>query len=161
MKVVDEYCNKTQSSSCSPHSDPWSGQRPSNLPWLGLNASVLSAALRDSREEEIRQRLCHRPGVNCSIHLPHFYSFFCVSLFSLFRWLFYRSTCIVYAFCGVLFGLCSLSNLTVLSCVCWLKVCCPNYGKNNTTMSWVCSSVSVQGSWQNYWQLITVTCFAF
>ncbi|XP_008289405.1 opsin-5-like [Stegastes partitus] len=43
-------------------------------------------------------------------------------------WLFNRTVCTVYAFCGVLFGLCSLTNLTVLSCVCWLKVCCPNYG---------------------------------
>lgn len=51
------------------------------------------------------------------------------------RWLFHQKTCIVYAFCGVLFGLCSLSNLTALSCVCWLKVCCPNYGKSTKTNS--------------------------
>ncbi|CAL8258938.1 opsin 7, group member b [Gadus morhua] len=44
------------------------------------------------------------------------------------RWLFNPSLCTVYAFCGVLFGLSSLTNLTVLSSVCWLKVCCPNYG---------------------------------
>ncbi|NP_001303878.1 opsin 7, group member b [Danio rerio] len=44
------------------------------------------------------------------------------------KWLFTEVMCMCYAFCGVLFGLCSLSNLTVLSCVCWLKVCCPNYG---------------------------------
>nr|XP_015823557.2 opsin 7, group member b isoform X2 [Nothobranchius furzeri] len=44
------------------------------------------------------------------------------------KWLFNMPTCTVYAFCGVLFGLCSLTNLTVLSSVCWLKVCCPNYG---------------------------------
>ncbi|XP_051517483.1 opsin-5-like [Myxocyprinus asiaticus] len=44
------------------------------------------------------------------------------------RWLFTEVMCMCYAFCGVLFGLCSLSNLTVLSCVCWLKVCCPSYG---------------------------------
>uniref|UniRef100_A0A9J7WVP4 Opsin 7, group member b n=1 Tax=Cyprinus carpio carpio TaxID=630221 RepID=A0A9J7WVP4_CYPCA len=43
-------------------------------------------------------------------------------------WLFTEVMCMCYAFCGVLFGICSLSNLTVLSCVCWLKVCCPNYG---------------------------------
>lgn len=54
---------------------------------------------------------------------------------SSFRWLFHQTTCIVYAFCGVLFGLCSLSNLTALSCVCWLKVCCPNYGKSANTNS--------------------------
>lgn len=51
----------------------------------------------------------------------------------LLRWLFHETTCTVYAFCGVLFGLSSLSNLTALSCVCWLKVCCPNYGKATIT----------------------------
>ncbi|XP_053339138.1 opsin 7, group member b [Clarias gariepinus] len=44
------------------------------------------------------------------------------------RWLFTESVCLSYAFCGVLFGLCSLSNLTALSSVCWFKICCPNYG---------------------------------
>ncbi|XP_016328674.1 opsin-5-like [Sinocyclocheilus anshuiensis] len=44
------------------------------------------------------------------------------------RWLFTEVMCMCYAFCGVLFGICSLSNLTVLSCVCWLKVCYHNYG---------------------------------
>lgn len=72
-----------------------------------------------------------RSGVNCIILLPYSHLIFSVSLS---RWLFYKSTCIVYAFCGVLFGLCSLSNLTALSCVCWLKVCCPNYGKTNPRM---------------------------
>ncbi|KAK9514778.1 hypothetical protein VZT92_025466 [Zoarces viviparus] len=43
-------------------------------------------------------------------------------------WLFTRTACVGYAFCGVLFGLCSLTNLTMLSSVCWLKVCCPHYG---------------------------------
>lgn len=81
----------------------------------------------------------------------------CLSFLPL-RWLFYKSTCIVYAFCGVLFGLCSLSNLTVLSCVCWLKVCCPNYGKNNTTTSRVCSSVNAQGSWCYYWWRFALLC---
>ncbi|NXG09171.1 OPN5 protein, partial [Sakesphorus luctuosus] len=45
------------------------------------------------------------------------------------RWLFDRALCTLYAFCGVLFGLCSLSSLTVLSTVCCLKVCYPAYGK--------------------------------
>lgn len=31
--------------------------------------------------------------------------------------------------CGVLFGLCSLTNLTALSLVCCLKVCFPNHGE--------------------------------
>ncbi|NXD64864.1 OPN5 protein, partial [Eolophus roseicapillus] len=49
------------------------------------------------------------------------------------RWLFNQAVCTLYAFCGVLFGLCSLSSLTVLSTVCCLKVCYPAYGK-----CWVC-----------------------
>ncbi|XP_046896556.1 opsin 7, group member b [Hypomesus transpacificus] len=49
------------------------------------------------------------------------------------RWLYNEVTCLGYAFCGVVFGLASLSNLTVLSSVCWLKVCCPNYGSKFST----------------------------
>ncbi|NXG66002.1 OPN5 protein, partial [Hemiprocne comata] len=45
------------------------------------------------------------------------------------RWLFTQTVCTFYAFCGVLFGLCSLTSLTVLSTVCCLKVCCPAYGR--------------------------------
>ncbi|XP_074698846.1 opsin-5-like isoform X1 [Strix aluco] len=44
------------------------------------------------------------------------------------RWLFNQAVCTLYAFCGVLFGLCSLTSLTVLSTVCCLKVCYPAYG---------------------------------
>ncbi|XP_036438499.1 opsin 7, group member a [Colossoma macropomum] len=44
------------------------------------------------------------------------------------RWLYGRTVCIVYAFCGVLFGICSLTTLTILSTVCCLKVCYPLYG---------------------------------
>ncbi|XP_010154420.1 PREDICTED: opsin-5-like [Eurypyga helias] len=44
------------------------------------------------------------------------------------RWLFNQTVCTLYAFCGVLFGLCSLTSLTVLSTVCCLKVCYPAYG---------------------------------
>ncbi|XP_068890687.1 opsin-5-like [Aphelocoma coerulescens] len=44
------------------------------------------------------------------------------------RWLFDQAVCTLYAFCGVLFGLCSLASLTVLSTVCCLKVCYPAYG---------------------------------
>lgn len=57
-----------------------------------------------------------------------------LSCFSPFRWLYNLTACTVYAFCGVLFGLCSLTNLTVLSCVCWLKVCCPNYGNPTSSL---------------------------
>lgn len=45
------------------------------------------------------------------------------------RWLFGDVTCQLYATCGVLFGLCSLTNLTALSSVCCLKVCFPNHGE--------------------------------
>uniref|UniRef100_A0A3Q2ZV23 Opsin 7, group member c n=1 Tax=Kryptolebias marmoratus TaxID=37003 RepID=A0A3Q2ZV23_KRYMA len=45
------------------------------------------------------------------------------------HWLFGEITCQLYAMCGVLFGLCSLTNLTALSLVCCLKVCFPNYNK--------------------------------
>ncbi|XP_032376003.1 opsin-5 [Etheostoma spectabile] len=41
------------------------------------------------------------------------------------RWLFGEITCQLYAMCGVLFGLCSLTNLTALSLVCCLKVASP------------------------------------
>lgn len=57
----------------------------------------------------------------------------CCSL--LFRWLFGDVTCLGYAVCGVLFGLCSLTNLTALSSVCCLKVCFPHYGKPSLTFT--------------------------
>ncbi|XP_060133845.1 opsin-5-like isoform X2 [Zootoca vivipara] len=44
------------------------------------------------------------------------------------RWLFGQQVCLFYAFCGVLFGICSLSTLTLLSTVCCLKICFPTYG---------------------------------
>ncbi|XP_064189905.1 opsin 7, group member a isoform X2 [Anguilla rostrata] len=44
------------------------------------------------------------------------------------RWLYGKTMCLIYAFCGVLFGICSLTTLTVLSTVCCLKVCYPLYG---------------------------------
>lgn len=55
----------------------------------------------------------------------------CGSIFSspVNRWLFGEITCQLYAMCGVLFGLCSLTNLTALSLVCCLKVCFPNHGE--------------------------------
>ncbi|XP_074500205.1 opsin 7, group member b [Sebastes fasciatus] len=59
-------------------------------------------------------------------------------------WLFNKTTCTVYAFCGVLFGLSSLTNLTVLSSVCWLKVCCPNYGNK---FSYCHACLLVAGVW--------------
>ncbi|KAM6948724.1 opsin-5-like [Aplochiton taeniatus] len=44
------------------------------------------------------------------------------------RWLFGKTVCSIYAFCGMLFGLCSLTTLTLLSMVCFVKVCYPHYG---------------------------------
>ncbi|XP_030631698.1 opsin-5-like [Chanos chanos] len=44
------------------------------------------------------------------------------------RWLFGKTVCLLYAFCGVLFGICSLTTLTLLSMVCFVKVCYPLYG---------------------------------
>ncbi|XP_015238643.1 PREDICTED: opsin-5-like [Cyprinodon variegatus] len=44
------------------------------------------------------------------------------------RWLFGKTLCSLYAFCGMLFGLCSLTTLTLLSIVCFVKVCYPLYG---------------------------------
>uniref|UniRef100_A0A8C2WHQ3 Opsin 7, group member a n=1 Tax=Cyclopterus lumpus TaxID=8103 RepID=A0A8C2WHQ3_CYCLU len=44
------------------------------------------------------------------------------------RWLYGRTVCSVYAFCGILFGICSLTTLTLLSTVCFVKVCYPLYG---------------------------------
>ncbi|XP_018603215.1 opsin 7, group member a [Scleropages formosus] len=44
------------------------------------------------------------------------------------RWLFGKTICFIYAFCGVLFGICSLTTLTLLSTVCCMKVCYPLYG---------------------------------
>ncbi|NXN53206.1 OPN4 protein, partial [Rynchops niger] len=43
------------------------------------------------------------------------------------RWLYGKQICLFYAFCGVLFGICSLSTLTLLSTVCCLKICFPVY----------------------------------
>ncbi|XP_057713270.1 opsin-5-like [Corythoichthys intestinalis] len=44
------------------------------------------------------------------------------------RWLYGKTACSIYAFCGMLFGICSLSTLTLLSVVCFVKVCYPFYG---------------------------------
>ncbi|XP_019899143.1 opsin-5-like [Esox lucius] len=43
------------------------------------------------------------------------------------RWMFGKTVCLIYAFCGMLFGLCSLTTLTLLSMVCFVKVCYPLY----------------------------------
>ncbi|XP_040000301.1 opsin 7, group member a [Xiphias gladius] len=44
------------------------------------------------------------------------------------RWLYGKTVCSIYAFCGMLFGICSLTTLTLLSMVCFVKVCYPFYG---------------------------------
>ncbi|NXR04842.1 OPN5 protein, partial [Sagittarius serpentarius] len=68
------------------------------------------------------------------------------------RWLFNQAVCTLYAFCGVLFGLCSLTSLTVLSTVCCLKVCYPAYGRCWDVLSDLCLHPSlvaglVPGAW--------------
>ncbi|XP_067096724.1 opsin 7, group member d [Osmerus mordax] len=60
------------------------------------------------------------------------------------RWMYDEVTCQIYAMCGVLFGLCSLTNLTALSSVCCLKVSFPNYG-NKFSSSHAC--LLVAGVW--------------
>ena len=79
-------------------------------------------------------------------------SFFCL-IFSLslslpppLRWLFGKTVCLIYAFCGVLFGLCSLTTLTLLSMVCFVKVCCPHYGKSSKSRSPAVSAEMTQDS---------------
>ncbi|KAK0145938.1 Opsin-5 [Merluccius polli] len=81
-----------------------------------------------------RKRLSLKPAeffiINLSISdLGMTLSLFPLAIPSAFshRWLFGDVTCQVYALCGVLFGLCSLTNLTALSFVCCLKVCFPNH----------------------------------
>ncbi|XP_068090830.1 opsin-5-like [Hyperolius riggenbachi] len=44
------------------------------------------------------------------------------------RWMYGAHICLLYAFSGVLFGICSLSTVTLLSVVCCMKVCFPTYG---------------------------------
>ncbi|NXB62600.1 OPN5 protein, partial [Struthidea cinerea] len=63
------------------------------------------------------------------------------------RWLFDQAMCTLYAFCGVLFGLCSLASLTVLSTVCCLKVCYPAYGKCWDGFSRSHAAVLLLGVW--------------
>ncbi|XP_053106566.1 opsin-5-like [Hemicordylus capensis] len=52
------------------------------------------------------------------------------------RWLFGQRVCLFYAFCGVFFGICSLSTLTLLSTVCCLKICFPVYGNRFRREHW-------------------------
>ncbi|CAL8319423.1 unnamed protein product [Merluccius merluccius] len=98
-----------------------------------------------------RKRLSLKPAeffiINLSISdLGMTLSLFPLAIPSAFshRWLFGDVTCQVYALCGVLFGLCSLTNLTALSFVCCLKVCFPNHG-NKFSASHAC--VTVVGVW--------------
>uniref|UniRef100_A0A4W5KZ41 G-protein coupled receptors family 1 profile domain-containing protein n=1 Tax=Hucho hucho TaxID=62062 RepID=A0A4W5KZ41_9TELE len=51
------------------------------------------------------------------------------------RWLFGKTVCLIYAFCGMLFGVCSLTTLTLLSMVCFVKVCYPLYGKLSKSLA--------------------------
>lgn len=104
------------------------------IPWgaadrCHVHHDGVSSTGQDPGGEQETYYLFHQQDVNLlDVKIKCKDDLFCF-LHSPSRWLFHRTTCIVYAFCGVLFGLCSLTNLTVLSSVCWLKVCCPNYGK--------------------------------
>lgn len=72
---------------------------------------------------------------------PSLYYIFFLLIVCVYRWLFGEIICQVYAMCGVLFGLCSLTNLTVLSLVCCLKVCVPNHGEGGINWyAWCCQS---------------------
>ncbi|XP_021422909.2 opsin-5-like [Oncorhynchus mykiss] len=91
-----------------------------------------------------RKRLSLKPAeffiINLSISdLGMTLSLFPLAIPSAFahKWLFDEITCQFYAMCGVLFGLCSLTNLTALSCICCLKVCFSNYG-NKFSSSHAC-----------------------
>lgn len=91
--------------------------------------------------------------MECHVHPSLFFSLshpFCLWLFfsasllywphTLFillcRWLYGKTVCSIYAFCGVLFGICSLTSLTLLSMVCFVKVCYPLYGKSSKKLFW-------------------------
>ncbi|KAJ3586180.1 hypothetical protein NHX12_012581 [Muraenolepis orangiensis] len=98
-----------------------------------------------------RKRLSLKPAeffiINLSISdLGMTLSLFPLAIPSAFshRWLFGKVTCQVYALCGVLFGLCSLTNLTALSFVCCLKVCSPNYGNKFSASQ---ARLAVGGVW--------------
>ncbi|CDQ69164.1 opsin-5 [Oncorhynchus mykiss] len=91
-----------------------------------------------------RKRLSLKPAeffiINLSISdLGMTLSLFPLAIPSAFahKWLFDEITCQFYAMCGVLFGLCSLTNLTALSSICCLKVSFPNYG-NKFSSSHAC-----------------------
>lgn len=74
-------------------------------------------------------------GLLCKEPLKILWScFFLLSAVSVCRWLYGRTVCVIYAFCGVLFGICSLTTLTILSTVCCLKVCYPLHG----TQHYIC-----------------------
>ncbi|XP_040026348.2 opsin 7, group member a [Gasterosteus aculeatus] len=60
------------------------------------------------------------------------------------RWLFGKTVCSIYAFCGMLFGICSLTTLTLLSTVCFVKVCYPLYGNR---FNWAHGRLLVGCTW--------------
>ncbi|XP_069013564.1 opsin 7, group member a [Embiotoca jacksoni] len=60
------------------------------------------------------------------------------------RWLYGKTVCSIYAFCGMLFGICSLTTLTLLSMVCFVKVCYPLYGNR---FNWVHGRLLIACAW--------------
>lgn len=88
---------------------------------LGMTLTLFPLAIPSSFSHRCVS-LCEEHSVAVTRHTSVFSS-------SVNRWLFGEITCQLYAMCGVLFGLCSLTNLTALSLVCCLKVCFPNHGE--------------------------------
>ncbi|XP_025937079.1 opsin-5-like isoform X3 [Apteryx rowi] len=66
------------------------------------------------------------------------------------RWLFNHAMCTIYAFCGVLFGLCSLTSLTVLSTVCCLKARSASPGRALPQGNLFLVNALVQQTWEPF-----------
>ncbi|XP_067163941.1 opsin-5-like [Apteryx mantelli] len=66
------------------------------------------------------------------------------------RWLFNHAMCTIYAFCGVLFGLCSLTSLTVLSTVCCLKAKSASPGRALPQGNLFLVNALVQQTWEPF-----------
>lgn len=109
-----------------------------------FHGSLSCAAWLVSRMIACTPMECHAYAnllVPPSLTLPPHWSFFSLFLRCplplphppalLRRWLYGKTVCSMYAFCGMLFGICSLTTLTLLSMVCFVKVCYPLYGKSS------------------------------
>ncbi|KAJ8376841.1 hypothetical protein SKAU_G00074210 [Synaphobranchus kaupii] len=112
---------------------PWSGPRPAlGIPWSGICSLCGNTMLL---YVSYKKKHLLKPAEFFIINLAISDLCMTVSLYPLaimssiyHRWLYGKTMCLIYAFCGMLFGLCSLTTLTVLSTACCLKVCYPLYG---------------------------------